>query len=318
VAHHIPCSELDPTPPAAQGACVPLDPRRGASGFGGAGREATVPGRGLTGGWRLPASALPAAGRAPRPAAGGGAGRQRAGHHSRGFAVAAARRASGLQDFGDESFREPLGRLLASLDEEAQLHPLGRMLVRQSLVRALVNRLRLEQLGERHPALAAQPVREPVFILGLQRTGTTLLHRLLTCESALRPLLSWEALNPAPFPGVAAAGARDPRMRLAELAERGPLSRAGVLVSIPPGACAEETLLLDQLHGPTVDATARAATCPEAGDSDQRRLRRFRRGSSSAWQRPGRWLGRRHSPRTRRGRRLPRREDHPLRDPVRS
>ena len=117
--------------------------------------------------------------------------------------IAAARRESGLHDFVDESFRGPLRELLSSLEEEAQLHPLGRLLLRQSLVRALVNRLRLEDLCKRHPEIRELPVREPVFVLGLQRTGTTLLHRLLTCEPALRPLLSWEALNPAPFPGQA-------------------------------------------------------------------------------------------------------------------
>jgi hypothetical protein len=212
--------------------------------------------------------------------------------------VAAARRESGLRDFGDESFREPLGRLLASLDEEAELHPLGRMLVRQSLVRALVNRLRLEQLCERHPELAAQPVREPVFILGLQRTGTTLLHRLLTCEPALRPLLSWEALNPAPFPGVAAPGARDPRMRLAELAERGLRYLAPEFFAIHPveaHAPEEDVLLLDlSFMSPTVDATQRVPRYSAwLRDADQRpSYRYFRRVIQLLlWQRPGRWLG---------------------------
>jgi hypothetical protein len=58
--------------------------------------------------------------------------------------VAAARRTTGLRDFVDESFREPMQRMLTALEDEACLHPLGRATMRESLVRALVNRLRLE------------------------------------------------------------------------------------------------------------------------------------------------------------------------------
>ena len=211
---------------------------------------------------------------------------------------AAARRESGLSEFGDESFRDPLRRLLTSLEEEAGLSPLGRLLLRQSLVRALVNRLRLEALGNQHPEIGALPVREPVFILGLQRTGTTLLHRLLTCEPALRPLLSWEALNPAPFPGFAAGAGRDPRMRLAELAERGLRYLAPEFFAIHPveaHAPEEDVLLLDlSFVSPTVDATQNVPRYSAwLRDTDQRpAYRYFRRAIQLLlWQRPGRWLG---------------------------
>jgi len=212
--------------------------------------------------------------------------------------ISAARRESGLHHFVDESFREPLRRLLASLEEEARLHPLGRMLLRQSLVRALVNRLRLEDLCDRHPEIREQPVREPVFVLGLQRTGTTLLHRLLTCEPALRPLLSWEALNPAPFKGVPLRGGRDPRIRLAELAERGLRYLAPEFFAIHPveaHAPEEDVLLLDlSFMSPTADATLGVPRYSAwLRDTDQRpAYRYFRRAIQLlSWQRPGRWLG---------------------------
>lgn len=212
--------------------------------------------------------------------------------------VAAARRASGLHHFVDESFREPLRRLLASLEEEADLHPLGRALLRQSLVRALVNRLRLEDLCDRHPEIREQPVHQPVFIVGLQRTGTTLLHRLLTCEPQLRPLLSWEALNPAPFPGTPAHAARDPRVRPAELAERGLRYLAPEFFAIHPveaHAPEEDVLLLDlSFMSPTADATLNvprySAWLRETDQSPA--YRDFRRlVQLLLWQRPGRWLG---------------------------
>jgi len=218
--------------------------------------------------------------------------------------VAAARRVSGLRDFVDESFREPLRRLLASLEDEAQLHPLGRALLRHSLVRGLVNRLRLEDLSRRHPEIRQQGVPAPVFIVGLQRTGTTLLHRLLTCEPALRPLLSWEALNPAPFPsspmraGDRTSRGRDPRMRVAETAERGLRYLAPDFFAIHPveaHAPEEDVLLLDlSFVSPTADATLWIPSYSSwLRDTDQRpAYRYFRRVIQLLlWQRPGRWLG---------------------------
>jgi len=218
--------------------------------------------------------------------------------------LAAARRTAEREDFVDESFREPLRRLLASLETEARLHPLGRMLVRQSLVRALVNRLRLEELSERHPEIREQRVTAPVFIVGLQRTGTTLLHRLLTCEPALRPLLSWEALNPAPFPASRrlweprTRPGRDPRMRLAETAERGLRYLAPEFFAIHPveaHAPEEDVLLLDlTFMSPTADATQRVPGYSAwLRDTDQRPTYRYFRRLIQLllWQRPGRWLG---------------------------
>jgi hypothetical protein len=212
--------------------------------------------------------------------------------------VAAARRASGLHPFVDESFREPMRRLLASLESEARLHPLGRWLVRQSLVRALVNRLRLEDLTDRHPEIAAQAVTAPVFIVGLQRTGTTLLHRLLTCEPRLRPLWAWEALNPAPFPGGPAPGGRDPRLGPAELAERGLRYLAPAFFAIHPveaSAPEEDVLLLDTTFvSPTADATMRVPSYSAwLRDLDSRPAYRYFRRLIQIllWQREGRWLG---------------------------
>jgi hypothetical protein len=216
--------------------------------------------------------------------------------------IAGARRASRLENLGDESFREPLRQLLASLEDEARLHPLGRFMLRESLLRALVNRLRLEDLWDRHPEIREQPIEAPVFVLGLQRTGTTLLHRLLTCQPALRPLLSWEALNPAPFPGrpkdAAARGERDPRMRLAETAERALRYLAPEFFRIHPveaHAPEEDVLLLDHSFvSPTADATLHVPRYSAwIRAIDQRPAYRYFRRTVQLllWQRSGRWLG---------------------------
>ena len=61
--------------------------------------------------------------------------------------------------------------------------------------------LQLKEARKEHGEIPAMPVEQPVFIAGLARTGTTVLHRLLGCEPRLRPLLSWEGLTPAPLAG---------------------------------------------------------------------------------------------------------------------
>ena len=90
-----------------------------------------------------------------------------------------ARKRSGLNDLGTDFdhavTQDSLRRLLEALDSEAQLHPFGRVIIRESLVGALVTRMRLEQLSNEYPEIPAMPVESPVFIAGLARTGTTLL-----------------------------------------------------------------------------------------------------------------------------------------------
>jgi hypothetical protein len=223
--------------------------------------------------------------------------------------IRAARRSSGLHDFGEDfaasTTREPMRRLLASVDAEARLHPLGRMIARQTFVRSLVSRLRLEQAMDLHPEIAALPVAAPVFIVGLQRTGTTLLHRLLACEPTLRPLISWEALSPAPLPGSAAYadGSRasdepDPRTRLAEVAERALRYMAPEFFAIHPVeayAPEEDVLLMDATFiSPTADVTFRVPSYSAYFEEvDQTPAYRYLRRMIQLllWQRGGRYLG---------------------------
>lgn len=123
---------------------------------------------------------------------------------------------TGLRDFGDPGFREPLERLLRSYDSEAGLTLLGRIAARQDTVRLLANRLQLIAERQRHPELAAEPIREPWFVTGLPRTGTTLLHGLLAQDPGNRAPLHWEMMYPVPPRGRTRS--RSDRRR--ELAER--------------------------------------------------------------------------------------------------
>lgn len=120
--------------------------------------------------------------------------------------IAAAKRKTGLSDFGDEWFREPLGVLVESINAEARLTPVGARIQRSRMVAALSTRLRVERLLREHPEIRDIDLGPIILIAGLQRTATTALHRLIAADPGIRALRSWEALNPAPLRADGAGG----------------------------------------------------------------------------------------------------------------
>jgi hypothetical protein len=105
---------------------------------------------------------------------------------------------TGLDDFGGESFREPLKVLLESTQREARLHPLGWQFTRTQIIRRLGNRLELQAYWKRHPEALETQIVQPLFIIGLPRTGTTLLFNLLARDPTHRWMSFWEAESPVP------------------------------------------------------------------------------------------------------------------------
>lgn len=211
--------------------------------------------------------------------------------------MAAATRGTGLSNFGDPAFEEPLAVLLDSLDREARLHALGRAIMRGRVLAMLKNRLRIEALYQAHPEIEAVRLEQPIVIAGLQRTGTTLLQRLLAADPDARALLSWEALHPAPLPGEGEHGTFR-RRAAAKLAELGLSRLAPDFFAIHPveaEAPEEDVLLLD--HAFMSQAPEAIAHVPayaawlETHDvtPSYRYLARLLR--ALAWQRPGRhWV----------------------------
>ena len=117
-----------------------------------------------------------------------------------------------LDDFGSDDFREPLAVLCRSLAEESEATLMGQLLARGDLLNLLENRARLVAARAQIPAVAEESVAQPIFIVGLPRSGTSILHELLARDPRLRAPLSWEAHSPCPSPGDLAAGpgVRDP------------------------------------------------------------------------------------------------------------
>ena len=112
--------------------------------------------------------------------------------------IRSARKTTGLQDFGRDFNDEPLARLLLDVNEEADLHPIGRFITRERFISLLSIRLRAEYYFKQQPQILEQELYPAWIIVGLQRTGTTKLQRLLAEDPDPRVVPSWEVINPVP------------------------------------------------------------------------------------------------------------------------
>jgi hypothetical protein len=120
-------------------------------------------------------------------------------------------RSAGLSDFGDGPFMEGLTRLLDSLEADGRLSPIGRLIARERVLLHTVNRLNYVRDRERYPEIARQEIVKPVFIVGMPRTGSTILHDILAQDPRSRAPLTWEAMFPSPPPETATFDT-DPRI----------------------------------------------------------------------------------------------------------
>ena len=116
--------------------------------------------------------------------------------------LADAQRRTGLSDFCEDGFREPLGVLLKSLREEAPLNEVGRFTLRGRVLESLETRLKTQDWITRHPEILDEEIGAPIVVLGLMRTGTTMLHRILASDPRHYAAMWWETRFPAPHPGT--------------------------------------------------------------------------------------------------------------------
>lgn len=201
-----------------------------------------------------------------------------------------------MHDLGADFWDEPLDRLLYSIRAEAGLHPIGYFITRQRMINLLAARLRAEALFRRYPEILDQPLLPAWVILGLQRTGTTKLHRLLAADHNNRVLLSWEAINPAPL--ADRKGKRDQRIAIAHNSERALRLMAPGFFAIHPvehDAPEEDILLLDiTFLSTTPEATMNVpsyAAWLEKTDQSPAYAYMVKLLKLLQWQRPGkRWI----------------------------
>lgn len=113
-------------------------------------------------------------------------------------------------EFRDDAFVPALERVLQIPDELTFTLP-GLQMFHANLLRFLVNRLRYEADVQRHPEILEEDVADPIIILGLPRSGTTKLQRLISANPSVQATHTWRMFNPAPFPGEQRG---DPSLRL--------------------------------------------------------------------------------------------------------
>jgi hypothetical protein len=127
---------------------------------------------------------------------------------------AKARSCTGLQDFGEPPLEEPLDALVNSLEHEADLHPLGRFLMRVRLQSLLETRLRLvNEWRANSQSFKELPIRRPIFITGMPRSGSSFLHELLTEDPENRAPRVWEVMFPVPLSRKSNGDDRKQRIR---------------------------------------------------------------------------------------------------------
>jgi hypothetical protein len=124
-------------------------------------------------------------------------------------------RTTGLDDFGDDGWREPFAVLVKALEEEAQLTLMGRLMARNDIILWLSTRLRVTDTLKRHPEILEEEIVAPMFIVGLPRSGTSILFELLAQDPDVGVPLMWEALQPCPPPETASYHS-DPRIQVAD------------------------------------------------------------------------------------------------------
>ncbi len=190
-----------------------------------------------------------------------------------------ARARAGLSDFGDESFREPLRRTLHAYETEAGLNAVGRIAQRERTIGLLVNRLRVEDWLRRHPEILDERINAPIVIAGLPRTGTTMLHRVISQDPGIYAGLWYELRNPAPFP-EGDFRKKDPRIADAKAQVAQILEGAPELGAIHPwdhAGADEEIMLLEYTFLSTMALSA--AYVPELAkwiaEQDQRPAYRY-------------------------------------------
>ncbi len=163
--------------------------------------------------------------------------------------LAAARERTGLSDFGDTWFFEPMDKYIAAANAEGKLTQAGFGGQTESILKGLASRLRMVEDIKRHPEILDEEVEVAAIILGLPRTGSTIFHRLLASAPGMTAIRWYEAQNYAPLPGDE-PGNPKARRAYAEAMIEGWLNLSPELASIhplDPDAPDEEIIILGQL-----------------------------------------------------------------------
>ena len=125
-----------------------------------------------------------------------------------------AKQKTGLTDFGDIDYLAGLEHLIKSTETEAKLSQIGRIAAKSALIDNLANRMLMVDFVKKNPAVKEEVIAQPMFIMGLPRTGTTILHAIIAEANEHRAPRLWEMQRPFPPP---AKNPADNEARILEL-----------------------------------------------------------------------------------------------------
>lgn len=125
--------------------------------------------------------------------------------------IETAKRNTGLDYFGEDDWYEPFKLLVKGFDEESELNLIGRIMTRSDMLMFLQNRLQIEDVFRRHPEVAEEQIKQPVMIIGQGRSGTSVMHNVLSQDPDNAVIRAWQVYFPCP-PPEAATIANDPRI----------------------------------------------------------------------------------------------------------
>nr|WP_244168763.1 sulfotransferase [Mycobacterium malmoense] len=146
--------------------------------------------------------------------------------------MAEARRKEALTDWGPGEFEGPLRVLLADY-ARADLNAVGVHILRSGIVHSLRMRLRAQEWIRRHPEILDERVAAPIVVVGMMRSGTTLLQRLLAADPRFVCAYGWEVVEVAPRLDHRFSGA-DPRIAISQAREAKSRELAPELFAIHP------------------------------------------------------------------------------------
>lgn len=147
--------------------------------------------------------------------------------------MTAAQEKEGLSDWGPLPFEGPLG-VLADSYRDAGLNGIGTHILRSGLVHSLRMRLRAQEWIRRHPEITDEVIDDPIVVVGMMRSGTTLLQRILAADNRFHCAYGWEVVEVAPRLDHDWSAVEDPRIAVSEKREAMSRDLAPELFSIHP------------------------------------------------------------------------------------
>jgi hypothetical protein len=106
----------------------------------------------------------------------------------------------GHSDFGDEDYQRGLRVLLESIDEGPTLDPGDKAVEERLVVSVLSSRLITQASWNTLPDATRSVITKPLIVIGVPRTGTTALHKLLSLDPQFQGIERWLIWGPMARP----------------------------------------------------------------------------------------------------------------------